>query len=152
MLGGVLKRIGTFDPKKFGYSFSQRLVLQKLVYLMKAGFGIDLGHRYNWYLHGPYSPDLARDAYALVETYDSIPPQRFRDDDLEKRFKGFLGFIRGREDDESWLELTASLLYLLREGHSVPEAFQLLHAKNSTFTPDECRRALRHLKTWGVVQ
>src|SRR5437868_1685552 len=46
-------------------SFSDRLILQKAVYLAQAA-GVLLGYHYNWYLRGPYSPSLTRDAFAVV--------------------------------------------------------------------------------------
>src|SRR5262249_50155808 len=45
--------------------FSDRLILQKAVYLAQAA-GVQLGYSYNWYLRGPYSPALTRDAFAVV--------------------------------------------------------------------------------------
>src|SRR5262244_2477390 len=45
-------------------SFSDRLILQKAVYLSQAA-GVQLGYSYNWYLRGPYSPTLTRDAFAI---------------------------------------------------------------------------------------
>ncbi len=45
-------------------SFSQRLRIQKSVYLMKAlGDQACMGYSYSLYFHGPYSPDLAKDYY-----------------------------------------------------------------------------------------
>ncbi len=41
-----------------------RLRTQKAVYLGQLT-GVDLGYRYNWYVHGPYSPSLTQDYYAL---------------------------------------------------------------------------------------
>jgi len=46
-------------------TFEDRLILQKGVYIMQAA-GVHLGHYYQWYLHGPYSPSLTRDEYAVV--------------------------------------------------------------------------------------
>lgn len=45
-------------------TFDDRLILQKAVYLAQAA-GINLGYFYRWYLHGPYCPALADDAFAV---------------------------------------------------------------------------------------
>jgi uncharacterized protein YwgA len=45
-------------------TFDQRLIVQKAVYLAKAA-GFDCGHFFRWYLRGPYSPELARDAFSI---------------------------------------------------------------------------------------
>jgi uncharacterized protein YwgA len=47
-------------------SFEDRLILQKAIYLCQAA-GVNLGYYYQWYLYGPYSPSLTRDAYAVSE-------------------------------------------------------------------------------------
>lgn len=52
-------------------TFSDRLAIQKSIYLSQE-FGINLGYFFRWYLHGPYSPSLARDAYELIDTMDEI--------------------------------------------------------------------------------
>ena len=44
--------------------FNRRLVLQKTVYLVQAA-KVDLGYTFRWYLRGPYSPGLTRDAFSL---------------------------------------------------------------------------------------
>lgn len=45
-------------------SKDDRLRVQKAIYLGQLT-GVDLGYRYNWYVHGPYSPTLTQDYYAL---------------------------------------------------------------------------------------
>jgi uncharacterized protein YwgA len=52
---GIPIRLGSFDD---------RLTLQKAIYLAQAA-GVQLGYHYNWYLRGPYSPGLTRDAFAI---------------------------------------------------------------------------------------
>ncbi len=39
--------------------FHSRLSLQKTVYLIQLA-GIDLGYRFSWYRHGPYSRELPK--------------------------------------------------------------------------------------------
>src|SRR6266446_6722845 len=50
--------------------FDDRMALQKTIYLCQQA-GVHLGYRYNWYLRGPYSPDLTRDAFELKSKQDS---------------------------------------------------------------------------------
>ncbi len=120
-LGGILKRIENFRPERFEQSFDERLKLQKTIYLLQQGFGIHLGYRPNWYLRGPYSPNLARDGFALTERYKDIPEQWFSDRKLEARFQRFLDFIKPHGTDAEWLETAASILYLVKEMSYVPE-------------------------------
>lgn len=46
-------------------SFDDSLILQKAVYLAQAA-GVDLGYFFHWYLRGPYSSALTRDAFSMV--------------------------------------------------------------------------------------
>ena len=45
--------------------FIDRLIMQKTVYLAQAK-GVNLGYFYQWYLHGPYSPSLTLDEFAIA--------------------------------------------------------------------------------------
>jgi len=48
-------------------SFDSRLRIQKSVYVLKVlGFAPAARYSFNDYFHGPYSPDLAKDYYALL--------------------------------------------------------------------------------------
>lgn len=51
-------------------SKDSRLRTQKTVYLGQLT-GVDLGYRYSWYIHGPYSPNLTQDYYALNSLSES---------------------------------------------------------------------------------
>lgn len=54
---GVPPRIKTINDRKR---------VQKAIYLAQAA-GADLSYDYNWYLRGPYSPELANDYYQMSE-------------------------------------------------------------------------------------
>jgi uncharacterized protein YwgA len=109
LLGGSLRRIASFSLE----TFRERLKLQKTVYLLQA-FGIYLGYSYNWYLYGPYSPDLTRDAFEVVPRLRIYKPVHFADQDTETRFEQFVQFLGHKRDDPQWLELVASLHMLRR--------------------------------------
>src|SRR5216683_1258278 len=109
-------------------SLSGRIQLQKSVYLAQAA-GVPLRYRYNWYLRGPYSPDLTRDYFELPQT-ETADGYRLSDRSQEaiELIKPLLtvppmvGLPRDR-----WLELLASLLYLEREaGKSRTQAYSLI--------------------------
>ena len=110
-VGGLLKRIGNYEPKLFGDSFEDRLILQKTVYLLQA-FGLYLGYHFNWYLRGPYSLAVTRHGYELIDTYDNLPITAFAEGDAEKRFGLFLSFISKIKKDANMLELLASIHFL----------------------------------------
>ena len=79
-LGLIIKDVGNFDMSEF----EGRLTFQKTVQLLQS-FGIDMGYRYNWYLRGPYCPDLTRAGFELKDVMQSIPdmPVEFRDSNYQ---------------------------------------------------------------------
>jgi len=100
-------------------SKAKRIVLQKVVYLGQAS-GADLGYRYSWYLNGPYSTDLTRDYYKLVEDSEAQAeaPKYDLAEELSRPLESIKpllakpkGFHGGNDE---WLELIASLDYAMR--------------------------------------
>lgn len=99
-------------------SFEGRLCLQKHVYLLQL-FGVDLGYRFSWYLHGPYSPSLTEIAFEVERNRDTIS-ERAKCAKLQPWAARLLHeyrdwVTRTRPADVSlamWLEILASLHYL----------------------------------------
>lgn len=93
-------------------SFIQRKVLQKTVFILQE-MGLPLGYGYNWYLHGPYSPALAEDAYELEVNKKhfeaEIGDYKFT---AKKELKRFRELFCDHLTDELWLEIVSSLLFL----------------------------------------
>ena len=90
--------------------FDDRLKLQKFIYLLHV-FDIYLGYEFSWYLRGPYCSLLATNGFALADVYDKFPLRKtkFEDPQVQHRFKKFQEFIKNKEDDMNFLEITASL-------------------------------------------
>jgi hypothetical protein len=98
-------------------SFDQRLMVQKKVYLTQLT-GLDLAYRFGWYLHGPYSRELTRDAFRLKEEME-LGERDFENETLSayarKRVEQAPKIWANKPDgigDDDWLELLASLHYL----------------------------------------
>ena len=95
-------------------SIDQRVTLQKAIYLAQAA-GIPLRYRYNWYVMGPYSPDLTRDYYALLEYPSDSGPTALREP-----FASTIENLKTAMDvpnevhltKREWLELLSSVHYL----------------------------------------
>lgn len=104
-----------FDYKD---SFDLRLVLQKCVYLMEC-FGVDLGYRYNWYIRGPYCPDLTEDAFEIINNQDALAEycKNWSLTDKSKlvinKMKQWIEENKPEQlEQKDWLELLASLHYI----------------------------------------
>ncbi len=100
-------------------NFDARRDFQKAVLLGQSLSGVDLGYRFNWYLHGPYSPSLARDYYQLAEAVefgDTEYEGHTLVDAVRERLDGIRNlFIVPDElelEQSDWLELLASWHYL----------------------------------------
>ena len=141
-LGAVLKRIGNFDMS----TFKGRLVLQKTIYLLQS-FGLYFGYKFSWYIHGPYSPELTREAFKLKPFYRKVPHAKFAKSHTEKRFKEFLNFVGGKKRDADWLEQLACTHFLkaLNPSANKEEIIEIVLNHESHFTKKECRKAWDYL-------
>ena len=132
-------------------TFSERKRIQKMVYLLDKVFEFNFGYSYNWYLHGPYSPELTRIIFDVIEQEreDIAKPVELSREDKEKirRLKLFLN-----DDIESTdeLELLVSLHYLLDcwpdTDSRVKDAVNFLKSKKPYFSEEEISNALKRLQ------
>ena len=149
-LGLLFNDIGNFTMK----DFDGRLRFQKTVQLVQS-FGINLGYNYNWYLRGPYCPDLTRDGFALKEVIQNIPKMsiKFRHEDNNTRYANFKKFIKDKKDNADLLEIAASLCFLRNEVGAPKEAtLRLTEGKMERFTKDMCEQMWEELERYGVVK
>lgn len=98
-------------------TFDDRFMIQKKTYLTQLA-GIDLAYRFGWYLRGPYSRELTRDAFRLKEQLD-LGEDDYKSEQLSpvatKRAAGASAIWGNRPSgitESDWLELLASLHYL----------------------------------------
>jgi len=146
---GLPVRLDTFDD---------RLIVQKAVCLAQA-LGVDLGYDFNWYLRGPYSPALTRDAFAVSTqleqgndesqnwNLDANSSQRLRR--LKRLFQ-----VPDRHALASKLELLASTWFLLERNRAEPDDLHglqdILKRFGKEYTQPELRDGLRELKDYGL--
>lgn len=142
VLGALLKRIGNFNL----CTFKGRLVLQKTIYLLQS-YGLNLGYTFTWYIHGPYSPQLTKDAFRLQEIYSEIPAAEFTDSNIENRLKKFITFLSDRKTDGDWLEQLACTHFLkaLNPEESEEKIITKVLNHEYHFTKEQCKRAWSYL-------
>jgi len=141
-LAGFVKALEDEGIFEFNVNrFDNRLKLQKYVYLARK-FGFDLGYRYNLYIHGPYSPELANDYYRLnkVTKYVKIS--------LDRKFIKLI-----KRKSERWLELAATIVMLVeRYGDIGKEMIIKLVKSNKPFaTEKELENVFKELKIAGII-
>ena len=89
-------------------TFSARKQLQKLVYLAEV-FRIDMGFKFNWYIHGPYSPDLTR----VMFDKEKGKSVKIKDmSNLESNVSKLKNFLGDDINSSDRLELIASVHYV----------------------------------------
>jgi len=153
VLGGLLHRIGNYSPAQFDQDFNQRLIIQKTIYLMQQ-FDLYIGYDFNWYLRGPYSPDLTRDSYQILRRYGELPKIGFADLEAEARFQRFLAFTSRRLHDHDWLEAVASIHYLhKRTSNNDPETiYRRITAKMPNLNRKLFDESWAHLNSFGLLE
>jgi uncharacterized protein YwgA len=153
-IGGIIKRVGIFDPEEFADSLEHRIRFQKIVYLIQA-FDIDLGHSFSWYMHGVYSPALADTGYALVDAYDSVTETKFSNPETEDVFSYFLEFIEEPKHDTERLEILSSLHYLRQRNPKLDKDLLiswLLNEKDLDATVEDCQSEWSYMGEYGLIQ
>lgn len=124
-------------------SLGSRVVFQKTVYFLQE-FGIELGYDFGWYVLGPYSTSLARDAFeidtiqqALVSIKGFLDPSH----EVSKTMKGFFKDLDEISSEtkpkEYWYELLSSLHFLHNKATPKAESKHEAMVRLSTLKPDK---------------
>jgi uncharacterized protein YwgA len=122
--------------------FSDRLIFQKSVLIAKR-FGLDLGYKYDFYLRGPYSTQLAKDYFNMKpDGSDSSRnlPASFREEE-------FKALIKGKNID--WFELAATIIGVWEFNPRIDEEHLLDHVKmlkGTRFQGEKIEQVYRDLK------
>ena len=140
-------------------SFDDRLIIQKAIYLVQAG-GASLGYDFRWYLRGPYSPSLSRDAFSIVSEL------RGHGGELDgwslagelvgklRRIKPLMA-KQPQERTAWWLELLASVHFVLAHDQVSPRSAhgicELLRRYNKEFSEVEIEEAMSELRGADLI-
>jgi len=139
-------------------TFEDRLILQKAVYLAQAA-GVNLGYYYHWYLHGPYSPSLTRDEFAVAMdiSVDLDESEGWKlDDGSSQRLERIRGIFAELERDKlaRKLELLASVHFLVDRrqvsGVDVSRIAATLERFKKDFSEQDVREALEELEVYDL--
>jgi uncharacterized protein YwgA len=128
-------------------SFAERKRMQKLTYLLEL-FGVDLGFKFDWYLHGPYSTSLTKVLYQKDQREMNRDVQdNPKDSERIANLKKFLGSDIKSTDT---LELIVSLHYLMALGKkhqkSDKEILRLFRKLKPFFSDEETEYYFKKIK------
>lgn len=148
-----LKKIASFYKSLFQLekvdmgSMTQRILFQKAVFIAKAlGLGFE-EYRYGWHVHGPYSPALATDGYAIYTSDKNHCTYQFGEAELKKI--GAIKQLFGKEiedRDSNKFELYGSILFLYRDGLSDEALAKLVKDKKGWYTDEEIREGIKKIR------
>lgn len=133
-------------------TFDDRLLSQKKIFLLQE-LGIDIGYSYNWYIRGPYSPDLTTYIFNNLDILNEqdLSQYHFSDSVQEK-----IDIVNSLENSKpaslsipSWYELLASVVYIQRNWKT-DNVFQSLVQHKPQYTQEVYDFALSTLKELGL--
>jgi hypothetical protein len=134
-------------------SFSERKRIQKMVYLLRQFGAEDLKFRYNWYIHGPYSPDLTKVLFNPSDESEVSSTHDLSKKDLQiiNNARNFLGEDFFSVDS---LELLVSLVFLIRNGpkggiDTRKKIFSYLRDKKPRFSEEQVEAAWAKIEKSG---
>lgn len=130
-----------FDKNKY----SHRLMLQKIGYITHIN-DKSLNYNFTWYIRGPYSPDLTKEAYEFREdeTCDLSSQDRINAE--------FIGKCIPEINDKN-LELFASVYYLMKERKLIrfDDLFNSLQSSKPWFSEKEIKRTFDKIKDLDLL-
>lgn len=143
----ALKDVGNFAMD----DFTGRLTLQKTVCLLQA-FGVSLGYRFTWCLHGPYCKALVKIGYAARQVVDDLPEMdiSFEGEPVQRRYEQFKVFMADKKSNAMLLEIRASMCHLAAAGIGRADILKLTE-KKANFSRRQCVSMWSELEMCGVV-
>lgn len=133
---------------------SDRLLIQKTIFLAQAIGQIPLGYSYGWYVRGPYAPSLTRDYYALQSELAALEQAS----NEQRQARSLRDDVRGRLDvvaklltppsdihltKPAWAELIASVVYLARVEHRSDDGVKERIRETKPWLADNTARAIK---------
>ncbi|KKN44628.1 hypothetical protein LCGC14_0691040 [marine sediment metagenome] len=122
----VLKYLGFSIEKSGGpdVSFNSRFKIQKIAYLCK-GLGIEIYHKFNIRVHGPYSHVLAQDYYHFPEAFvnletDYVLTESERQIANEIK-ENVLDHYITKDYETELLEAVSTIIYLKKENPDISD-------------------------------
>lgn len=131
-------------------NLDNRIIAQKKIFLLQE-LGVKLGYSYNWYLHGPYSPDLTSYLYDNLKVfYNGFNFEGYTCTETVSNYIDKINDLGNNVPEGfnivSWYELLASLLYLYeKDGLKNKKLFKKLIGYKPQYSEKQCKIAFEKL-------
>lgn len=134
-------------------TFDERLLSQKKIFLLES-LGIEIGYSYNWYIRGPYSPDLTSYIFANLDMLREQDLSKYSlSENVQEKIKVVNGFAEKKPDSlniPAWYELLASIFYIRKMWKKdKDDTFPTLIKYKPKYTKDQFDSAILLLKDSG---
>lgn len=128
--------------------YRDRLIVQKMAYMLKL-ITKTIDYQFTWYVRGPYSPMLTREAFRFD---GGSPAGGYEFDGSEEHA---IETIRGLFDvgDEKLWELYASVLYMMNE-NGIRDKDRLvftIHSLKPWFSEEQIGEAFTGISNAGII-
>ncbi len=134
-------------------SLDDRIISQKKIFILQE-MGIDVGYCFNWYIRGPYSPDLTTYIY---NNLDMLKDQDFSKYTISKSAEDKIKVVNSLEKEKpsslnlaAWFELLASVLYIVKKWKK-DKPFECLTKYKPQFNKEHFDAAMAQLKAIGCL-
>jgi uncharacterized protein YwgA len=112
-----------------------RIKFQKSMYLLKEMSAITERFSYSWYIFGPYSSAVAKIGFEYINS--KIDKEINAPNDFKEKVATF-NLIKLEDNSSKWLELLASLHYLLKyKSYDKKRAFEELKKHQEYFNKEK---------------
>ena len=149
-LASIASLLGGLDVD----SFSDRLLLQKRMFFISM-LGMDLGYTHTWYIRGPYSPALTKDAFEIrnEEQGGGQPILMRLPENVSKSVKNVISLFGDKWNNPSEMELLASLYYLAKTRNtSEPSVLaEKLTSLKGHYSQEDAERGIKFLIKQGLL-
>lgn len=155
-LSACLDRLGGLNLS----TLKDRKLLQKKIYILQES-GLNLGYHFGWYIYGPYSPDLTRDAFDLSMQLTHAPKTMRKEtltlseQSILRKLSTFLSSISSGNELADRLEAIASLHFLMKENPSLKESeviSKFKQLKGNRFRDKEIQGSMKKLRKSGIIR
>lgn len=132
-------------------TFADRKKVQKLVYLLDKISDMNFNFSYNWYLHGPYSPEVTRLVFDVIERGQVVrsDPGILSREDIRKihQMKAYLGSdIHSNDKLELLVSLHFLMQYLRPPKVTMKDIVAFLKSKKPYFNDEEIYSCIDRLR------